>query len=305
MTDMQKQLETFINDFLHHLTHERRLSWHTCVNYRRDLNQFSAFLTALKVSEWSLVTSDQVRSFLAAQRQNKKIARSLNRQISALRVFYRYLLNHRHVKADPMLTISALKMPQLLPKPLDVDQMAQLLTISAKDFFSLRDRALFEVMYSTGLRLHEVTSLNISSLDMTQQKISVIGKGNKARIIFIGAKAKQSLEEWLSIRAEKISIGEEALFINQQGRRLSDRTIQKCLTKRAGSQGILTNAHPHRLRHSFASHLLESSGDLRAVQELLGHANLSSTQIYTKVNFQHLAELYDKCHPRAKKNSKK
>jgi len=298
-----------ILNFIAHLENERRLSPHTTDNYKRDLIHCAVFLRQKRIKDWNQVELQDIRFYLAQEREKQKAARTLNRKISVLRSFYRYLLNQNKIKTDPMAQINSLKTPHLLPKPLDVDEMAQLLNPlsynTKMDFIRTRDLCMFELIYSCGLRLAETVALNMVDLDLPQQKISVVGKGNKHRIAFIGKHAKLALTQWLSERAHTVSSTEPALFVTQQGKRLSGRMVQKRLATLGISQGLFTHVHPHRLRHSFASHLLESSGDLRAVQELLGHSNLSSTQIYTKINFQHLAELYDKCHPRARKNSDK
>ena len=280
---MQKE----INKFLDYLSTVRNLSVHTVKNYKRDLEKFSAFYEAKKFTDLAAVSQSDIRDFVGIERRRGLSPRSIARLISCLKSFYRYLNLERIVMKNPILGISAPKSANLFPKAIDADY---------------RDKAMAELIYSSGLRLSELCSLNISNLSLKDQSCRVVGKGNKMRDLPIGGMALKALESWMLKRTE-IEINEpDALFINKMGNRLGARTVQERLKKLSVKQGV-PYLHPHMLRHSFASHVLESSGDLRAVQELLGHANLSTTQIYTKLDFQHLAKVYDKAHPHAKKRT--
>jgi len=293
-----------IENFLQHLQYEKHSSKHTLISYKADLLDAISFFNTQNIHHWQTVQENTIRALLVLRKSENKSARTLNRQLSTLRSFYRYLVQRGLAEDNKALKIATLKSNRLLPKAIDVDQMSKLLDLAASNPLALRDIALMELLYSTGLRISELVSLNMADLDLEQQQISVIGKGRKSRIALIGQYAYKALKEWLNIRTRLIKDKEPALFINKNGSRLSARAIQYRLYKIGVKQGLDSRIHPHRLRHSFASHLLESSQDLRGVQELLGHENLSSTQIYTKINFQHLANIYDQCHPRANKQSK-
>jgi integrase/recombinase XerC len=221
--------------------------------------------------------------------------------LSATRAFYRYLIGEGVAQYNPAEGVQAPKSPKKLPKLLDVDQAAQLLEIDDKDPLAIRDKAILELMYSSGLRLSELVMLNIDSLDLADAMVTVVGKGKKTRAVPIGEQARKAIKQWLKIRDNMANDEEFAVFVSQRGNRISRRSIQQRLKLWAKKQGITNLVNPHMLRHSFASHLLESSGDLRAVQELLGHADISTTQVYTHLDFQHLANVYDDAHPRARK----
>jgi integrase/recombinase XerC len=218
-----------------------------------------------------------------------------------MRSFFYYLVQERALKSNPVVGVSAPKSARKLPSPLDVDQMGGLLSNKESKPLPKRDMAIMELMYSSGLRLSELVSINLNDIDFDQGLLPVTGKGSKARLVPVGSYAIARIKEWLPERSLLAALNEPALFVSRAGRRMSARAVQQRLARWGLVQGVDLRVHPHRLRHSFASHLLESSGDLRAVQELLGHADISTTQIYTHVNFQHLAEVYDKAHPRAKK----
>jgi integrase/recombinase XerC len=311
-------MQQAIQKFLKFIQYERQLSPHTLSSYKTDLLDALQFFSAQEqINTWPEVQEKTIRALLVSKRSQKISPRSANRQLSTLRSFYRFLIREGVVSENIAAQVSMLKTSSPLPKALEVDQMSRLLTMpSTEDPFYIRDIALVELFYSTGLRVSELVSLNVADLDFHQQQASIIGKGKKARIVLIGRFAIKALETWLAYRKQLIKTNKqeneyesnnnnkEALFLNKFGRRLSARTIQYRLYQLGVRQGLETRLHPHRLRHSFASHLLESSHDLRAVQELLGHADLSSTQIYTKLNFQHLANVYDQCHPRAHKSHK-
>jgi integrase/recombinase XerC len=293
-----------IENFLQYLQHEKQFSKHTVTGYKTDLLDAVAFFNTQHANHWQTIQESTIRALLVSRKSKKKSARTLNRQLSTLRSFYRYLILKGVVQDNKALKVSTLKSSRLLPKAIDVDQMSKLLEYPASNTLAIRDIALIELLYSTGFRISELVSLNVTDLDFEQQQIFVMGKGKKSRIALIGQYADKALKAWLKIRATFVKSEEPALFISKHGKRLTTRAIQYRLYKIGIQQGLSSRIHPHRLRHSFASHLLESSHDLRGVQELLGHTNLSSTQIYTKINFQHLAKIYDQCHPRASKQSK-
>jgi len=241
-----------------------------------------------------------MRAYVAARHRKGLGGRSLQRELSAVRSFFNYLRREAEVKTNPVVGVRAPKTARKLPTPLDVDEMGQLLNVNHDSPLAIRDWAMMELMYSAGLRLAELVSLNVDSIDLADNSVPVSGKGSKTRIVPIGRFAKESLKQWLKERNHMTNPGETALFISSRGTRISARAVQQRMKQWGISQGIDSPVHPHRLRHSFASHLLESSGDLRAVQELLGHADISTTQIYTHIDFQHLAKVYDAAHPRAK-----
>jgi len=289
--------------FLHYLEYEKRSSVHTLTSYKTDLEDAFEFFESQGTS-FELVQESTIRALLSFGRSQNKSPRTLNRQLSTLRTFYKYLIRAGLITENKALGVTSLKTNRPLPRALDVDQMAKLLELPATTPWEIRDRAIMELLYSAGLRLSELVSLNFQDLDLPQQQVAVLGKGKKMRLAIIGRYAILALEQWLKVRSTLAKPNETALFINKKGVRLSARAIQYRLYQLGIQQGLETRVHPHRLRHSFASHLLESSHDLRGVQELLGHSDLSTTQIYTKVNFQHLANVYDECHPRAKKQGK-
>ncbi len=289
----------WIDDFIDHLDGERRLSPHTLTNYRRDLQQLADFLDQ-RQCHWLTLGNTELRQFIGHQHQQGLAAKSLQRQLSSIRTFYRFLIREGRADANPALGISAPKAAKTLPKPLDVDQLQQLLDRQPATPLECRDLAILELFYSSGLRLAELVSLDLHDLDFRAASLRVTGKGRKSRQLPIGRMAIRALDRWLDQRRQLADLAEQALFVSRQGHRLSARSVQLRL-KKWGLQGGQGKLHPHRLRHSFASHMLESSGDLRAVQELLGHADISTTQIYTHLDFQHLAEVYDGSHPRAKK----
>lgn len=290
-----------IDHFLNHLTHERRLSPRTVSSYRRDLERVSSFCDNQHIEQWRQLDIHQVRSLVAQCHRKGLHGRSIARLLSALRSLFRYLLRENLVSHNPAEGVSAPKSKRPLPKVLDVDQVARLLDIRSKDPLARRDRAMMELMYSSGLRLSEMVGLNLNDIDYRDASLIVTGKGNKQRILPVGRMAIQALQDWLTARTGLAKPEEPALFVSRNGGRLSGRAIEARMRQWGQRQGLDAKVHPHRLRHSFASHMLESSGDLRAVQELLGHADIATTQIYTHLDFQHLAQVYDKAHPRAKR----
>lgn len=298
-----------IDDYLSYLRDARRVSPHTLNAYRRDLKHFAEFCDAQKLSLSTAVDSGHIRHFLAGQRSRSASAATLQRLLSSVRSFFQYRIQQGRATVNPAAAISGPKRGRPLPKTLDADRIGQLLEFEGEEPLDCRDRAMMELFYSSGLRLAELAALNRWDIDLDEASVVVTGKGNKARHLPVGRKAVAALHAWLPWRNAWLSADEDArggpLFISQRGGRLSHRSIQQRIKHRAMQQGIPENLHPHMLRHSFASHLLESSSDLRGVQELLGHANLSTTQIYTHLDFQHLAKVYDTAHPRASRKSKK
>jgi len=292
-----RQLETYF-DFL---KNERRLSPHTRSNYRRDLGMLVVFCDARGFDDWRKLHVQQARAFAAQLHRQGLAGRSIARALSAARSFQRYLVREGLAAHNAFIGVAAPKAGRRLPKALSVDQAARLMQIEGDEPLARRDRALFELLYSSGLRLAELVSINVTDVDLRDATVTVTGKGSKTRIVPVGAQARSAIQAWLKERATLAAVGEPALFLGRSGKRLGARAVQLRLKQWAVRQGIEVPIHPHMLRHSFASHLLESSGDLRAVQELLGHADLSTTQVYTHLDFQHLAKVYDDAHPRARR----
>ena len=308
---MQENAQQWIDRFLQHLKTERRLSPHTLTNYQRDLRGVVSYCDSAEVAYWSALDAKHVRAFLAARHRQGIGGRSLARALSTLRSFLRFLIREGELKKNVAQGVQAPKAPRKLPEPLDVDEMTQLLSAaggtdgSADDPLIVRDNAMLELMYSAGLRLAELVSLDLGQIDLSDGSVEVLGKGNKTRVVPVGRYAREAIVAWQRQRAGLANEGELALFVGKRGGRITPRAVQQRFRQRGIQQGIASRVHPHKLRHAFASHLLESSGDLRAVQELLGHADISTTQIYTHLDFQHLSEVYDKAHPRARKKSAK
>jgi len=291
----------WIDKFIQHLEFERRLSPQTCKSYRHDLGSLLAFRENSGVDSWDKMDSEHFRAFSAANYRKGLSARSIQRRLSACRTFFRFLIREKHVLVHPVTDVSAPKGKKRLPENLDADRMARLLEIQGKGPLVDRDRAILELLYSSGLRLSELTGLDCGDVDMIDATVRVTGKGNKDRIIPVGRKALKALTQWDQSRVQLATADEQALFVSNRGTRLSPRSVQARVSHWARRQGIDTHVYPHLFRHSFATHLLESSHDLRGVQELLGHANIATTQVYTHLDFQHLAQIYDQTHPRARK----
>ena len=290
-----------LEEFQQYLASERRLSTHTRSNYQRDLGLLADYCVARAIDDWQALDPAAARGFVAQLHRQGLAGRSIQRLLSAARSFYRFLLREQGVSRNPFTGIPAPKSGRRLPKALSVEQAVRLVEIEADDVLAQRDRAMFELFYSSGLRLAELVALNVNDVDLREGSVTVTGKGAKTRILPVGARARAAIEVWLSVRGPLAPPGATALFLGRNGRRLGPRAVQQRLKQWAARQGLDIPVHPHMLRHSFASHLLESSGDLRAVQELLGHANLSTTQVYTHLDFQHLAKVYDAAHPRARR----
>ncbi|WP_370635650.1 tyrosine recombinase XerC [Alcanivorax sp. 1008] len=292
-----------IEAFAKHIGSERRLSPHTLSNYQRDLQQTAALLQERGLCDWSAVTQHDVRALVATWHRRGKGGTSIQRMLSSLRTFYSFLLREGLASDNPAGGIRAPKSAKRLPKTLDQEQVGHLLDSNGEnDPLALRDQAMMELIYSSGLRLAELVSLDMDTIDLRDGEMVVTGKGSKARLLPVGAPAITAVREWIKQRPSLLKDPhEKALFVNARGNRVSTRTVQQRLARAAKLRGLGQHLHPHMLRHSFATHMLEASGDLRAVQELLGHANLSTTQIYTHLDFQHLASVYDGAHPRAQR----
>lgn len=290
-----------LQSFLDHLAHERRLSPNTVSAYRRDLETFAAGLECIEITDAAKVNEHQVRALIAQRHRQGLGPRSIQRLLSSIRSFYRYLMREGLAGSNPAAAVKAPKAPKKLPQTLDADAVARLLDFEAATPLAIRDKAIMELFYSSGLRLSELAGLRWDELDLASGLIRVTGKGNKTRMVPIGSVAAQAIEDWRKVRGNFAGFEEPCIFVSSRGNPISVRSIQSRIRFWARKQGLPQQVHPHLLRHSFASHLLESSGDLRAVQELLGHADISTTQVYTHLDFQHLASVYDKAHPRAKK----
>lgn len=293
-------IEQLCQRFLDDAAGVRRLSAHTIAGYRHDLQQFSAFCEEQGLATAASVDAAAVRRWIAKLRQRDLSGRSVQRALSALRGLFRYLCREGLAETSPVAGIRAPKSPRRLPSTLAIDQAQQLLNQGAEDddWLACRDQAMLELFYSSGLRLSELVALDLPALDLAEGLVTVTGKGGKTRTVPVGRAAARALSAWLKARAATAPT-DDAVFISRRGGRISHRSVQARLADAARARGLPQHLHPHMLRHSFASHLLESSGDLRAVQELLGHANLATTQIYTHLDFQHLAKVYDSAHPRA------
>lgn len=290
-----------LQQFEDYLQHEKRYSAHTLSGYKCDLSQFSEWLVAKGIDDIVEADSLSIRNWIASLHRQGIGGKTLQRKLSSLRSFYQFLVRKRQLKNNPAVDIRAPKIARTLPKTLDADTLTQLLDIDSQDILAVRDKAMMELFYSSGLRLSELVDLDLESIDLQEGSLRAIGKGSKTRILPIGRKAIEALKAWVHRRVEMADIDTRALFVSKRGTRISVRSVQQRLDYWRKKQGLEQHIHPHKLRHSFASHILESSGDLRAVQELLGHADISTTQIYTHLDFQHLAKVYDKAHPRARK----
>ncbi|MCU7907069.1 MAG: tyrosine recombinase XerC [Candidatus Thiodiazotropha sp. (ex Epidulcina cf. delphinae)] len=295
------RLQEWADRFIEHLRTERRLSPHTSESYGRDLRAAIQWFEKLRMDSWARLSQHHIRQYIAARHRQGFSAKSLHRELSALRSLFNFLLREKQLESNPALGVRAPKVRRKLPATLDADQISRLLEVDDDSPVALRDRAIIELFYSSGLRLAELIGLDLDDINLSEQLVEVTGKGDKTRRVPVGRQAREAIGQWLEIRLRMASPDEAALFVGVRGKRISRSTVHRQLHAWSIRQGTPRNIHPHLLRHSFASHLLESSGDLRAVQELLGHANISTTQIYTHLDFQHLAEVYDKAHPRARK----
>jgi integrase/recombinase XerC len=289
-----------LTEYLEFLNFERGLSPLTRENYARDIKQLIKLADSTALNELQNI---QIRRFVATLHSKGLGGKSLARMLSSWRGFFEFLVNRKGFTNNPVIGLRAPKSPKTLPHALSIEQTVKLVDIKESDTLSVRDHAILELFYSSGLRLSELVNLDIDALDFSAGTVEVTGKGNKTRIVPMGAHAMEALQKWLQIRST-IPIKDQArkpVFIGLQGKRVGARNLQLRLKEWSIKQGLNSSVHPHMLRHSFASHVLQSSGDLRAVQEMLGHANISTTQVYTHLDFQHLSETYDKAHPRARK----
>ena len=289
-----------VDGFLKYLRYEKQSSPHTLAAYRRDLKKWVT-VAEKDIGSWQQCHEEQIKTWLANLHQTGLSGRSLQRLLSSLRSFFNYLSRQGIIQTNPTQTISAPKTPKKLPTTLDADQVNGLFIKTETTPLKLRDQAILELFYSSGLRLSELAALNLNSFSNSYRNVKVAGKRNKERIVPVGQKALEAIQIWLHVRQTMTDESQQALFISKSGRRISTRQIQNRVRQYAREIGLPVNLHPHMLRHSFASHMLESSSDLRAVQELLGHSDISTTQIYTHLDFQHLADVYDRAHPRARR----
>lgn len=294
---MNKSADAYIG----FLRYEKGLAPNTCAAYQRDIQKLSRQVAGLDIEQWSALTVEHLRYCLVTLNREGLSPRSLHRWLSVVRQFFDFLMREGVCQSNPGLQIQAPKRSKRLPDTLDVDQLAGVLDVAPDSPLSLRDHAMMELFYSSGLRLSELVALDLTDLDLDEGVVRVIGKGSKERIVPVGSKAENAIRQWLAVRRNMVQDGENAVFIARGGRRISRRQVQVRVKAWGLQQGLDGSLHPHKLRHSFASHLLESSGELRAVQELLGHSDISTTQIYTHLDFQHLANVYDRAHPRARK----
>jgi len=296
-------MKSHVKNYFFYLKNERGLAERTRMAYQRDLDQLLIFLSTEEIDQPNQVTQHHIRAFIAQRHRQGLGGKSLQRMLSAIRSFYKWMLREGIAAHNPATPVRAPKSPRHLPATLDADTIGQLLDIPCDTPLAIRDKAIMELFYSSGLRLSELTTLNWDQVDLASGMVTVTGKGNRSRMVPVGRVAAEALLEWRKARAGFASFEEPRVFVSKQGKPIATRTIQARIRHWAQHQGMPQNIYPHLLRHSFASHMLESSGDLRAVQELLGHADISTTQIYTHLDFQHLAKVYDKAHPRAKKKT--
>lgn len=289
-----------IEQYLAHLQTVKQLSVHTLIAYRNDLSKAARLLCKQHLTDWQQVEPSHIRWLVGELHKQNLASRSIARLLSAVRSLYGYLLREGHCRHDPAKGIRPPKQAKKLPRLLDVDRATQLLDApQGDDFVQRRDHAMLELFYSSGLRLSELTGLNVPDIDLVAGQVRVLGKGRKERFLPVGPQACEAIKQWLTVRGQ-VAAQDDALFLGVRGKRIAASTVRERV-RLAGARELGQHLHPHMLRHSFASHLLESSQDLRAVQELLGHADISTTQIYTHLDFQHLSQVYDQAHPRAKR----
>jgi integrase/recombinase XerC len=294
-------LHSDVDRYIASLRNERQLSPHTASNYARDLAALVQYCGTQSLASWDQLDAQHMRMFAAREHRRGLAPRSIQRRLSACRGLFKFLIRDGVLRRDPGADVQAPRASKRLPTTLDADTMARLLEFRGADGLGVRDKAIMELFYSSGLRLAELLGLDLADVDLRDRTVRVLGKGRKTRLVPVGRHAVQALELWLPERAVLAAVGEQAFFVGINGHRLGPRIVQRRIARWARLQGLPEHVHPHMFRHSFASHLLESSQDLRAVQELLGHANISTTQVYTHLDFQHLARIYDATHPRARK----
>ncbi|CDT63174.1 tyrosine recombinase XerC [Vibrio coralliirubri] len=301
---LPNSLQKPLSRFYEYLRSEKGLSLHTQRNYKQQLETMAGHLVTLGLKDWGQVDAAWVRQLASKGMREGMKASSIATRLSSLRSFFDFLVLRGEMTANPAKGVSAPRKQRPLPKNLDVDEVGQLLNVNEDDPLSIRDRAMMEVMYGAGLRLAELVGINLKDVLGRQGEIRVIGKGDKERKAPFSGLAKEWVDKWLKVRGELASPGETALFVSKLGTRISHRSVQKRMEEWGKKQSVASHISPHKLRHSFATHVLESSQNLRAVQELLGHENISTTQVYTHLDFQHLAQAYDQAHPRARKKNK-
>lgn len=292
-----------LDAFTNYLLRVRGYAGRSVNSYQRQLQRCALDLSELGIVRWDEVSVAQIENLVMRWRKQGAGSASIHQRLSALRTFFSTQIERGRLENNPARVVKAPKAAKRLPKNLDVDSIFQLLEIRTDDPLALRDRAMFELLYSSGLRLSELVALDIRDVQ-ADNELRIVGKGNKTRIVPFGKEARKWIDQWMQVRSGWKKVVTDGLFLNQNGARLSARSVQLRLKKWGLAQGLFDNLHPHKLRHSFATHMLESSQDLRAVQELLGHANLSTTQIYTHLDFQRLSQVYDAAHPRAKQKDK-
>ncbi len=298
MSDVVNPNQKYSQGYLAWLRHEKQYSELTAENYARDLRHLFELSGDTPLANLKI---HHIRRFIGQLHSKGLSGRSLARMLSAWRGFFTYLMRDHGLADNPCVGLRAPKSPKVLPQALSPDEATRMVDLPTDSTESIRDKAIFELFYSSGLRLAELVNLDPLQLDMTAGEIRVIGKGSKTRIVPLGQFAISALQAWLAVREQLAKIDETALFVGARGQRISARVVQLRMKQWGIKQGITSNVHPHLLRHSFATHVLQSSGDLRAVQEMLGHASISSTQIYTHLDFQYLSKIYDDAHPRAKR----
>lgn len=303
MTSPPQSLDALVAEFIAYLRDQRKYSEWTCSGRLRDLSRFTAYCAQAKIDVLKQVDTHALRGFITSLGRQGLQPPTLHRYLSSLRSYLNYQVEQGRLDANPAVSLRAPKMRRKLPGVISADELGAALNATPVGDLAERDHAMVELFYSAGLRLAELQGLMVSAVAQGQSQMTVTGKGNKQRVVMIGAKARMALDAWLGVRSEYAGNDQQALFVSRQGERLSRSAIAQRLKVWASKTGLSARLHPHRLRHSFATHLLENSGDLRAVQELLGHANLSTTQVYTHLDWKHLAKVYDTAHPRAKRKS--
>ncbi|EJB8505828.1 tyrosine recombinase XerC [Vibrio parahaemolyticus] len=302
-TPLPNSLQKPLERFYEFLRSEKGLSLHTQRNYKQQLETMAQHLAEMGLKDWSQVDAGWVRQLAGKGMREGMKASSLATRLSSLRSFFDFLILRGEMSANPAKGVSAPRKKRPLPKNLDVDEVNQLLEVSEDDPLAIRDRAMMELMYGAGLRLAELVSVDVRDVQLRSGELRVIGKGDKERKVPFSGMATEWVGKWLRVRGDLAAPGEPALFVSKLGTRISHRSVQKRMAEWGQKQSVASHISPHKLRHSFATHMLESSNNLRAVQELLGHENISTTQIYTHLDFQHLAQAYDQAHPRARKKN--
>ncbi|EIV8660900.1 TPA: tyrosine recombinase XerC [Vibrio parahaemolyticus] len=302
-TPLPNSLQKPLERFYEFLRSEKGLSLHTQRNYKQQLETMAQHLAEMGLKDWSQVDAGWVRQLAGKGMREGMKASSLATRLSSLRSFFDFLILRGEMSANPAKGVSAPRKKRPLPKNLDVDEVNQLLEVNEDDPLAIRDRAMMELMYGAGLRLAELVSVDVRDVQLRSGELRVIGKGDKERKVPFSGMATEWVGKWLYVRGDLAAPGEPALFVSKLGTRISHRSVQKRMAEWGQKQSVASHISPHKLRHSFATHMLESSNNLRAVQELLGHENISTTQIYTHLDFQHLAQAYDQAHPRARKKN--